>query len=125
MMFVGYPLNREEDSYRTQNKDTTRAVISKDTIFLNGMLFFTSPIKLETVELGDVSDKNLKAENAVEEEVAGGTDEMGELDDKGSGNENNAKNSCVYNSRYNIWSVLLMSGTKLGWCRNRYKNTKV
>ena len=36
------------------------------------------------------------------------------LYDKGSGNENNAKNSCVYNSRYNIWSVLLMSGTKLG-----------
>ena len=53
MMFVGYPLNREEDSYRMWNKTTNGVVTSQDVIFLKQM-FFVPAVKSESVELGDL-----------------------------------------------------------------------
>ena len=67
MIFVGYPMNRKEDSYQVWNNDMNGAVTSQDMIFIK-RVFFAPAIKTETVELGDLPAVKNKAEDAVEEE---------------------------------------------------------
>ena len=80
MMFVGYPLNREEDSYRMWNKTTNGVVTSRDIIFLKQM-FFAPAVKSESVELGDLSTMNNQAEDAVDEYNDDSDEDMGKQGD--------------------------------------------
>ena len=65
MIFVGYPLNIDGDSYIMWKKPTSVVLMSQQDIFFK-RTFFVPAVKLETIELRDISDVKLKSVDTAE-----------------------------------------------------------
>ena len=67
MMFVGYPLNREEDSVRMWNRATNGVVTTRDVIYLKRMFYEIPNEKSEMIRILEESNEPDGTVDAVDE----------------------------------------------------------